>query len=176
MASFKLVLCLMAVSCLTWADIQIPENFHADFTQMITSTKGKVITYSGEVYFADKKLFKWSYLKPTKKEVCTDGKELLVVDHDLEQVSVFYIEKGLDIVKILGQAKHYKDHIYLAQFKDKQYTVQLNAKEELQSVAYFDNLDNKVQILFTQMKYTKGTISKKIIQCNYPVDYDVIRG
>ena len=172
----KLFFGLMIIPSLVLASINLPENFSADFTQMITNTKGKVITYGGEVRFSDKKLFKWRYLKPTKKEVCTDGKELLVVDHDLEQVSAFYIDKGLDITKVLTQAKHYKDHIYLAQFDGKKYTIQLSDTEELQSVAYFDNMDNKVQILFTQMKYSKGRLPSKIMQCNYPADYDVIRG
>jgi outer membrane lipoprotein carrier protein len=172
----KLLLGFMIVSSMALANINLPDNFSADFTQMITNTKGKVITYSGEVRFSDKKLFKWSYLKPTKKEVCTDGKELLVVDHDLEQVSAFYISKGLDIAKVLTQAKHYKDHIYLAEFDGKKYTIQLSDTGELQSIAYFDNLDNKVQILFIQMKYAKGKLPSKMMQCNYPVDYDVIRG
>jgi len=172
----KLLLGLMLVSSVLLADINLPDNFTADFTQMITNTKKKVITYSGEVRFSDKKLFKWIYLKPTKKEVCTDGKELLVVDHDLEQVSAFYISKGLDIAKVLSQAKHYKDNIYLATFDSKKYTIQLNDSGELQSIAYFDDLDNKVQILFTQMKYRKGKLPSKEMQCNYPVEYDVIRG
>jgi len=172
----KLLFGLMIVSSMALSSINLPENFSANFTQMITNTKGKVITYGGEVRFSDKKLFKWRYVKPTKKEVCTDGKELLVVDHDLEQVSAFYMSKGLDIAKVLTQAKHYKDHIYLAQFDGKKYTIQLSNTEELQSVAYFDNLDNKVQILFTQMKYSKGKLPSKIMQCNYPADYDVIRG
>jgi len=156
--------------------LTLPQNFTADFTQTITNPKKKVIHYKGNVRFSNERLLKWSYINPTKKEVCTNGAELTIVDHDLEQVSAFYIDKGLDITKVLTQAKHYKDHIYLAQFDGKKYTIQLSDTEELQSVAYFDNMDNKVQILFTQMKYSKGRLPSKIMQCNYPADYDVIRG
>lgn len=172
----KLLLEFLAVSCIVLADISLPDNFKSDFKQMITNPDKKVITYSGEVRFCDKKLFKWSYMKPTKKEVCTDGKELLVVDHDLEQVSAFYISKGLDIAKVLREAKHYKEHIYLTEFDGTKYTIQLNDAGELQSIAYFDELDNKVQILFMQMQYSKGKLPVKMMQCNYPADYDVIRG
>ncbi len=172
----KLLLGMIVVSSMALSNINLPDNFIADFTQMITNPKKKVLTYSGKVRFSDKKLFKWSYLEPTKKEVCTDGKELLVVDHDLEQVSAFYIKKGLDVAKVLSRATHYKDNIYVATFDGKKYTIQLNDAKELQSIAYFDELDNKVQILFTHMKYQKGKLPNKEMQCNYPVEYDVIRG
>lgn len=166
------------VLCSTWAfsNIALPENFTADFRQLITNTKKKVITYKGTVRFSDKKLFKWSYLEPTQKEVCTDGHELLVVDHDLEQVSAFIISKGLDVAKVLNKAKHYSKNIYLADFDGRKYTIQLNAKKQLQSIAYFDDLDNKVQLVFTEIHYGKGKLKAQEMQCNYPESYDQIRG
>ena len=167
---------VILLSTLLFSDIKLPENFSADFTQLITNTKKKVIHYSGIVRFTDAKLFKWSYLEPTKKEVCTDGKELIVVDHDLEQVSAYYISKGLDIAKVLGKAKRYSKHIYVAEFDGTKYTIQLDSAQKLQSIAYFDELDNKVQIVFKEMHYGKGNLPSKEMKCNYPVDYDVIRG
>ena len=167
---------VILLSTLLFSDINLPENFSADFTQMITNTKKKVINYSGKVRFSDAKLFKWSYLEPTKKEVCTDGLELLVVDHDLEQVSAYYISKGLDIAKVLTKAKEHSKNIYVAEFDGTKYTIQLDKQQRLQSIAYFDTLDNKVQIVFKHMKYAKGKLPKKKMQCNYPVAYDMIRG
>ena len=158
------------------SEIHLPKSFSADFTQIITNAKKKVIHYSGKVLFSDVKHFKWSYLEPTKKEVCTDGDELLVVDHDLEQVSAYYIDNGLDIAKVLMNAKPHSKNIYLAVYQDKKYTIQLDDKQKLHSIAYYDDLDNKVQILFTKMKYRNDTISKTQMQCNYPMEYDVIRG
>lgn len=167
---------VILLSTLLFSDIKLPENFSADFTQMITNTKKKVIHYSGTVRFTDAKLFKWSYLEPTKKEVCTDGKELIVVDHDLEQVSAYYISKSLDIAKVLGKAKLYSKNICVAAFDGTKYTIQLDSAQKLQSITYFDELDNKVQIVFKDMHYGKGNLPSKEMNCNYPVDYDVIRG
>lgn len=161
---------------LVFAEITLPGNFSADFTQIITNTKKKVINYSGEVRFSETKLFKWSYLEPTKKEVCTDGSELLVVDHDLEQVSAYYIAKGLDISKVLTKAKLYSKNIYVAEYEGKQYTIQLDATQKLHSIAYYDELDNKVQIVFTDIKYGKGKLASKEMHCDYPIEYDMIRG
>jgi len=155
--------------------IELPKNFQAGFTQKITNTKAKVIEYRGKVSFSNERLFKWSYTHPTKKEVCTNGSELLVVDHDLEQVSSYRIVKEMDIAKILNKAKLHSDNIYVAQYENKQYTIQLH-KQMLHSIAYFDDLENKVQIVFKHMKYGKGDLPKKTMKCNYPKDYDMIRG
>jgi len=156
--------------------IDIPENFQANFTQKITNPKKKVINYSGKVYFSEGSKLKWEYKKPTKKEVCTDGYELLVVDHDLEQVSQYNISKGFDLSKILKEAKLYKGNLYLASYSGKKYTIQVDSHKRLQAVAYFDDLDNKVQIAFSRIKYGKGKLSKKKMTCKKPNAYDMIRG
>lgn len=170
-----LSLLLLAVSALS-ANIELPENFQADFTQKITNTKEKVITYRGKVRFSNETLFKWSYKEPTLKEVCTNGLELLVVDHDLEQVSAYRIADGIDISKILEKAKPHSENIYVAAYENKQYTIQVDNKQKLHSIAYYDDLDNKVQIVFKHMKYGKGNLSSQSMKCNYPKNYDMIQG
>jgi len=156
--------------------INIPENFQANFTQMITNPKKKVINYSGKVYFSEASKLKWEYKKPTKKEVCTNGLELLVVDHDLEQVSKYNISKGFNLSEILKKAKYHSKKLYLADYDGKKYTIQVDKNNRLQAVAYFDDLDNKVQIAFRKVKYGKGKLSSKKMTCSYPKSYDMIRG
>ena len=170
-----LLIGLLSVSALFGASINLPENFQADFTQMITNEKKKIINYSGKVRFSNKTLLKWEYHKPTKKEVCTNGFELLVVDHDLEQVSSYFINKGFDLAKILKKAKKHSKNVYVAKYENKNYTIQVDAKQQLHSIAYFDDLDNKVQIVFKKMKYGKGKLLPKSMKCNYPKNYDMIR-
>jgi len=173
----KAILLILAASAVTFANaIMLPENFTASFVQKITNPKKKVINYSGKVRFSDKTLLKWEYLEPTKKEVCTNGLELLVVDHDLEQVSNYLINKGFNLTEVLKKAKPHSKNIYVAEYQGKKYTIQVDAKGRLQSVAYFDDLENKVQIVFTKVKYGKGKLPAKTMQCNYPEAYDIIRG
>ncbi len=173
MKELFLILCFTTLLSST---IHLPHSFEADFSQTITNTKNKILHYNGKVYFSDTKYFKWQYVEPTQKEVCTDGVELLVVDHDLEQVSSYYIAKGLDISKILQEAKKHSQNIYVALYESKKYTIQVNSKKRLQSIAYFDDLDNKVQILFKHIKYRKNNFSSKVMRCTYPSEYDMIRG
>ncbi len=172
----KQLFIILCCTPLLFSTIHLPHSFEADFSQKITNTKHKVLNYSGKVYFSDTKHFKWQYLEPTQKEVCTDGVELLVVDHDLEQVSSYYIAQGLDISKILQKASEYSHNIYVALYENKKYTIQVDSKKRLQSIAYFDNLDNKVQIVFKHIKYKKSKFSSKMMQCIYPSEYDMIRG
>jgi len=159
-----------------FAMISIPERFQADFVQKVTNPKNKVITYEGSMQFSDKTKLKWIYTSPTKKEVCTDGKILTVVDHDLEQVSSYLINKGLDLLSILRQAKKYKNNIYLANYQNRRYTIQVDKDGMIQSVAYFDDLDNKVQIVFKKMQYGKGNLKSSDMNCTAPKTYDVIKG
>ena len=173
----RLVAFIFILSIFTFAEgINIPDNFQANFTQIITNPKKKVIRYSGKVYFSERTKLKWEYTKPTKKEVCTNGSELLVVDHDLEQVSQYNISKGFNLSEILKKAKKHNETLYLANYSGKKYTIQVDKHHRLQAVAYFDDLDNKVQIAFSKIKYGKGKLSSKKMICNYPKAYDMIRG
>ena len=172
----KKLLGVLLLSSLLFSELKLPENFTANFTQKITNTKNKIIHYGGKVAFSHQTLFKWSYLEPTEKEVCINSRELLVVDHDLEQVSAYYMGKGIDIVKVFKNAKLHSDNVYVAKLDGKQYTIQLDDEQKLHSIAYYDDLDNKVQILFTQVHYGKGKLPTGMMKCNYPASYDVIRG
>jgi outer membrane lipoprotein carrier protein len=156
--------------------ITLPEHFLADFTQLITNPKQKVIRYSGKIRFSNPSLLKWAYFKPSRKEVCTNGEELRVVDHELEQVSVYFITKGFNLSEIIKQAKFYQKNIYVAHYQGKSYTIQIDGKGRLQSVAYYDELDNKVQIVFKNMKYGRGALPYQGMLCPAPKNYDEIGG
>ncbi len=175
----RLILLILTVQLYAFsASITLPENFRANFKQKITNPKKKVINYSGKVYFSNKTQLKWEYVKPTKKEVCTDGYELVVVDHDLEQVSNYRMNKGFNLSKILENAKEVKDRktVYLAKYEGKNYTIQTDKKGRLSRVVYFDDLENIVLIIFSKMKYGKGTLKTSRMECNYPKSYDIING
>jgi outer membrane lipoprotein carrier protein len=167
---------LLLVVAIFAQGIQMPEHFQAAFTQTITSPKKRVITYTGEVYFSANSWLKWAYHTPTKKEVCSHNHIIRVVDHDLEQVSEYRMEKGMDLQAILEGATHHHGNVYVAHYNQKQYTLALNAKGFLESMAYYDELDNKVQVLFRKIRAGKGSLSPSLMQCPYPDYYDIIKG
>jgi hypothetical protein len=101
---------------------------------------------------------------------------LIVVDHTLEQVSTYRMEKALDLAEILKKAKPHRKSVYIAQYKGKYYTIQVNTKGELSRIAYRDDLDNNVLIVFSKMRYSIKPIPLSTLRCRYPSHYDVIGG
>jgi len=172
------------------AKLSLPANFITDFQQIITNDKGKVIKYSGKLYFKQEsnfyvdefkrpieiknQMFKWEYKTPTQKEVCSDGVEIVVVDHDLEQVSRYLIDDGLDLEKVLGLAEAVSTRDYKAVYKDTEYLITLDSQNRLKKIFYVDNLDNKVKILFFNIKYNIPNFKSSNLKCKIDPSYDII--
>jgi len=188
----KLLLTFLALAMTLNAEITLPNNFETDFQQSITNENGKVIEYQGNVIFNNIKenfldnngreqtysrsLFKWNYSSPTKKEVCTNGVELIVIDHDLEQVSNYMVDEGIDLEGILKVAQKITNVDYKATYKETEYIITLNNSEQLSKIVYVDNLDNGVKIIFNNMNYNSGSFDMKKLECQAPKGYDIIEG
>jgi len=156
------------------SEITLPQSFQARFTQLITNPKGKKITYKGKVYFNAPDTLKWIYKTPTKKEVCSSHGEVVVIDHDLEQASYYSIDKGFNLSKVLKKAKHHKGNLYVTKYKGKYYTIVLNNKGQINQIAYKDNLDNTVNLMFTHLKYRNSPLPSSKFICARPASYDSI--
>lgn len=172
----RLWMLLIVSGTLMASPISVPENFKAAFTQRITNPDKKVIHYKGTVRFSGPKMLKWVYQEPTQKEVCSNGGNVTVVDHDLEQVSYYLIEKGFDLAGILKSAKPYKETktVFIAKYQGRNYTIQIDAEKRLSRVAYYDDLENEVLIIFENMHYGKGKLPLRSLLCEAPGSYDVI--
>ncbi len=154
--------------------INIPVAFKANFIQMVKNPKGKVIKYRGNIVFNSPSETKWIYRVPTKKEVCSSGKQLIVIDHDLEQVSYYTIDRGLNLAKVLRNAKLYRGNTYTTKYKGKLYTIVLNSANHIEQIAYKDNLDNTVNLIFTNIKYYDRLLPARKFVCARPRGYDAI--
>jgi len=188
----KLLLTLSALAMALHAEITLPNNFSAEFEQNITNDQGKVIKYEGDVLFKkmtesflnnsgttqsySRSLFKWNYSSPTQKEVCTDGRQLIVIDHDLEQVSNYMVDEGIDLEAILKVAQKITNVDYKATYKETEYIITLDNKQQLSKIVYVDNLDNGVKIVFNNMNYNNTSFDVKKLECQSPQEYDIIQG
>ncbi len=170
-----LILILMIIN-LNANGIKLPIAMKADFIQKITNPKKKVLLYKGRVVMDNKSRFKWIYMKPTKKDVCSNGKSVTVVDHDLEQVTFYKLKKSFNLSQILKNAKHYKGQIYTAKYRGKLYTIVLDSSSKIEQIAYRDNMDNIVNIHFENLHTLSKVPSYNIFECKYPNDYDLISG
>ena len=188
----KIVLVLSVLALTLNAEITLPNNFQSGFKQSITNEQGKVIKYDGKVIFNKiiesfldntgtsqsyiKSLFKWNYTSPTRKEVCTDGTQLVVIDHDLEQVSNFMVDEGIDLEGILKVAQKITNVDYKATYKETEYIITVDNNEQLSKIVYVDNLDNGVKIIFNNMNYNSASFDVKQLECKSPKEYDIIQG
>lgn len=188
----KLLLTLSVLAMALQAEITLPNNFETEFKQSITNDQGKVIKYDGNVIFNkitesfsdnsgvensySRSLFKWDYTSPTKKEVCTDGVQLIVVDHDLEQVSNYMVNEGIDLESILKVAQKITNVDYKATYKETEYIITLDNSGQLSKIVYVDNLDNGVKIIFNNMNYNSTSFDVKKLECQAPKEYDIIEG
>jgi outer membrane lipoprotein carrier protein len=188
----KLLLTLSVLALALHAEITLPSNFESEFKQSITNEEGKVIKYDGHVLFNrttesffnnrgeeqhyNRSLFKWNYNSPTKKEVCTDGVQLIVIDHDLEQVSNYMVDEGIDLEAILKVAQKITNVDYKATYKETEYIITLDNKQQLSKIVYVDNLDNGVKIVFNNMNYDNSSFDVKKLECQSPKEYDIIQG
>jgi len=171
---FTTILLFFSVTSTFANGIVIPTAFKANFTQIVKNTKGKVIKYRGTIVFNSPSETKWIYNYPTKKEVCSSGNNLVIIDHDLEQVSYYTIDKGLNLSKVLRSAKLHKGRTYVANFKGKNYTIVLTPTGKIEQIAYMDNLDNQVNIIFTNTNYFDKLLNPRKFICARPKGYDAI--
>jgi len=171
-----IIVSMLVIAAAVAGGIQVPVGFSAQFTQKITSPKKKVIKYSGTLLLNSSGALKWSYKKPTRKEVCSDAKHFTIVDHDLEQVSFHELRQALSLTSILKKARHHKDNLYVATYQNVLYTFALDKKGQISQIAYKDTLDNVVNIHFQHMRYRSKPNLKRTMQCPYPQSYDIIRG
>jgi len=171
-----LSLLLLPAFILAAEGLRVPKAFAADFVQKVTNPKKKVILYRGSVLMKAPSTLKWVYREPTKKEVCSDGRRATVVDHDLEQVNFYRMEKRFDLAAVLRSARHYKGNLYVAKYGGKSYTIEVDGKGRVDQIAYRDDMDNVVNIHFKKIRYLAKPPSAKQLGCTIPKSYDRIGG
>ena len=173
----------LSVAILT-AGLKVPVAFKTNFKQKITNTNGKVITYRGKLKINSDGDLKWSYTSPTKKEICNNGQVITMVDHNLEQVTIHSLDETFNLAQILrnatpvkasaSNATDYTNKLYRASYQGRNYTIGLDAKKHIDQIAYMDNMDNRVNIHFTHMKYLSKTYGSHAMTCKSPNGYDIV--
>jgi outer membrane lipoprotein carrier protein len=160
----------------SFAQITVPASFSATFVQKVTTPQKKLTRYTGSVLLNRSREFLWRYRTPTKREICGDGSRVRIVDHDLEQVTVYKVGSLLDLMQLLKRAKRYRNDIYLTRYHGTRYTLKVNQKGQLEQIAFQDDLDNIVNVHFHQIRYGSVPVSQEKLRCHVPKSYDVIRG
>jgi len=149
------------------------DSYSSDFTQTITNTSNTKIIYKGNLYINNDKNILWRYLDPIRKDVYINQLNIMIVEPELEQVITSKINEELDLFSILNSSKKIDENIYTNSVNGIEYTIILKNKI-LKNIQYTDEIDNKVNIAFTNTS-NEIQLDDSLFIFNIPNHYDIIR-
>ncbi len=170
----KTVISLFLASIL-FASLSVPRQFRADFNQSVVNVdNNRTLHYNGHVAIKVPNRARWEYDKPVKKTICLLKDRAWVIEPDLEQATLYRLDKAIPLLAILEHAKKIDETHYTARYNGVEYAIRVDEKKRLQSVEYHDELGNRVQLRFSHIDTSDFNAS--LLQCTIPEDYDIIDG
>lgn len=166
----KYLLIAVATNLLA-GNIQQATTFEADFTQSIINSQ-KTIKYTGHLYVKKPNNLLWIYAKPQKK-VYINSTTAIIEETKLQQTIISSLDKEINFLDILKNAKTLKPNLLEAKIKGVSYLLYHN-EQTLEKINYKDSLENDVEIKFSNQK-TNHTLSDGIFKYNLPEGFDVVR-
>ncbi|MEN9947035.1 MAG: outer rane lipoprotein carrier protein LolA [Pseudomonadota bacterium] len=196
----KLALILLGISCISYANSQVLDDFlahaktiRADFTQTVISGK-KIRTSTGKMEIARPNKFRWQYLEQ-QQLIVSDGQKIYLYDQPLQQVTIKPLGNSLDKspAAVLAGANNLTSLYKINQLpdqKDKLIWVQIMPKQandnngfqsvllgfasdkRLDSMKFTDNFGNKTTLKFTNLQ-TGLALAESDFQFKIPAGADV---
>ncbi|WP_320034226.1 LolA-like outer membrane lipoprotein chaperone [Halarcobacter sp.] len=157
-----------------WANIDFEKikTFKADFVQTITNESGKEIIYKGKIFVKNSGKVLWKYIEPIKKDVYIIGQNVIIDEPELEQAIFTSLEKSIDILQLIKDAKKLRENLYEAQLYDNIYYIEV-IDNSVKQIFFKDELSNKVLIEFHN-NVENIDIDDSIFIFTAPDYYDVI--
>jgi outer membrane lipoprotein carrier protein len=149
------------------------KTFKSDFTQNITNPSGKTITYSGDIVANDNNMYIWTYNEPIVKQVYIIQNDVIINEPELEQTIYTTLNTQINLFQLIKEAKQISQHEYISIFNEIEYTLYLK-DDLLQSIAYKDEIDNKVSIIFKNQQINQK-IDSKIFLFDPNPNFDIIK-
>ena len=160
---------------LLYAGLPVPEQMQADFNQTVRNTdSNETLHYSGHFALKVPDRAKWVYERPIRKVICLDRDRAWVIEPELEQATIYRLDKAIPLVAILKKAKKIDENRYEARYNGTTYELSVDEKMQPSTLSYDDELGNRVTMRFSRFK--TGPISDKALECSIPKEYDVIDG
>lgn len=148
------------------------KTFRANFFQTVTNESGKSIEYQGEVYIKNNGKILWKYVTPILKNVYLIDDMVIVDEPELEQVIYSRLEKSIDILKLIKDAKQIEENLYESILYNRKYTIKTK-DGKISLLTYKDELENKVSINFDNIEQNIE-LDDSFFQFIAPADYDII--
>ncbi len=173
----RCILLILLLNMSLFAAFEHLNTLEGDFKQEIKTLDGEKIIYAGKIYMKKPHFVRWDYTAPTPKELYSDGKQILIFEPLLEQVTLVDIDKEmLHFSQLLRDAKKNKNGQYQATIKDVEYFLSTDKQGLPKTIQYKDEFDNQVIIEFSNC-VSNHKIENKIFTFKPPsgIDLDIIR-
>jgi outer membrane lipoprotein carrier protein len=148
-------------------------SFEATFKQSIINNSNKEIIYTGTIHIKKPSRIVWRYNEPIEKLVYIVNNNVTIIEPELEQAIFSKLDKDLNILELLDNAKKLSPSEYISTFNNTQYKL-IIIDDTLQSISYKDTIDNNVLISFSKITQNQS-ISDEIFKFTIPNDYDIIK-
>ncbi|BCZ17986.1 Outer-membrane lipoprotein carrier protein LolA [Helicobacter sp. NHP19-003] len=150
-------------------------SLSAHFKQVVLGTAPSPInpTYEGQILAKTPFFAKWSYTKPSPKEVYMQDKQVIIYEPRLLQATYTKLNKALDFFAILKRAKLQKDGRYKAKINHTTYYLTL--KDGLPyKLNYADKMQSQVEITFSKVQ-TNIPLAPSLFQFTPPAGIEIIK-
>jgi len=149
------------------------KTFEANFTQIIINNSSKKIEYKGKIYIKEKTKIVWKYKTPIVKSVYIDKNFAIIDEPELEQAIFTALNREINIVKLLKDAKKIESNVYLTSMYDTDYKITMQDRR-IKSIKYKDEIENSIEIIFENI-LQNHKIDESIFNFQPPKGYDIIR-
>ena len=150
------------------------ESFSADFNQTITDEHNKTISYQGTVLSKRPNFALWHYTRPIEKKLYVYHNVLTIIEQDMEQAIIKRVNENIDIFSIIQHATPIDAHHAKAHYRDQEFLLTFNHDHQLASISYRDELDNRVNIHFSNQK-NNPDLNTSLFQAVIPEAFDIIQ-
>ena len=154
-------------------DFQNLKSFEASFTQTITNASGNQVIYNGTLHILEPNKIKWQYQNPIEKSVYIKKYTVTIIEPELEQVIITKLDKEINILNLLKNAKAISNNTYLSHFNNVDYSLQLKGNI-LTQISYQDEIENDVIISFKNV-LLNHKIDLDTFKFYIPSDFDIIK-
>ncbi|WP_187648396.1 LolA-like outer membrane lipoprotein chaperone [Nitrosophilus labii] len=168
----KIYITLFFIFTQLFAQIEI-NSFKSEFIQTIKDSSKKNISYYGKIYFRKPLKILWRYEKPIKKDIYIIGEKVVIVEPELEQVTISKYSDVNNIINILKGAQKITKNLYKAKYNDQKFLIYLDNEGNLKKIKFKDRFEKDVEILFLNPKQNID-IEDNIFEIVIDPSFDII--
>lgn len=148
-------------------------SFEAAFEQRIVDENGHSVVYAGHVWAQKPETVRWHYETPVEKDIYISGKDVVVIEPEMEQAIIRTLREDIDFLTIISQAKKTGPDTYEAVYGSQKFTIMLQ-DGIIVSIAYRDTFENRIELHFSKQSQN-APIDPTTFHWEIPASYDVIK-